>query len=223
LHRVQLHLDPERTGDPFTELPRATVLRSRPGQPPHVEKTTLRWTSADTLGLEVGLQGRETTLATVEVAGHEAVALPPVCLPYSPEFQPAESGRGLATLEHLARATGGKERVDLAGVWKELPRPVRLVSMAPWLLGTAVVLLLLEVFERRSGLLSRRGRLVREKVRQPRVRRGWFSRQRPPLPVPPPAPEAPARREDLREPARDESTMLEALRQARERIRGRTE
>jgi Mg-chelatase subunit ChlD len=224
LHRVQLHLDPERTGDPFTELPRATVLRSRPGQAPHVEKTALRWTSADTLGLEVGLQGRDTTLVTVEVPGQEPVALPPVCLPYSPEFQPAESGRGLAALEHLARATGGKERVDLAGVWKALPRPVRLVSIAPWLLGAAVVLLLLEVFERRSGLLSRRGRLVREKVRQPRVRRSWFSRQRPHLTVSPPASEAPpARRDDLREPVRDESAMLEALRQARERIRGRTE
>jgi len=29
------------------------------------------------------------------------------------------------------------------------------VSLAPWLVGAAVVLLLLEVFERRSGLLSR--------------------------------------------------------------------
>jgi hypothetical protein len=190
-----------------------------------VQKTALRWTNADTLGLDVGLQGRETVLATVEVSGHEPVALPPVCLPYSPEFQPAERGRGLATLEHLARATGGKERVDLAGVWKELPRHVRLVSVTPWLLGAAVVLLLLEVFERRSGLLSRRGRFVREKVRQPRERLQRSSpreRGSSTLAHAAGSEEAPpARRDSQREAAHEESTMLEALRKARERTRGR--
>ena len=85
-------------------------------------------------------------MATVTVSGNEPVALPPVCLPYSPEFQPVEKGRGLVTLAHLARASGGKERLELASVWKELPRHVRLVSLAPWLLSTALVLLLLEVF-----------------------------------------------------------------------------
>src|SRR5262249_2877393 len=62
LHRVQLHLDPERTGDPFTELPRATVLRSRPGQPPHVEKTTLPWPSPATLRLDLPPHSPDTPL-----------------------------------------------------------------------------------------------------------------------------------------------------------------
>jgi len=228
LHQVQLHLDPERQGEPFTVLPRVTVLRSRPGQSPQVAKTMLRWTDADTLAWEMTLQGRETALATVEVPGQEPIAMPPVCLPYSPEFQPVESGRGLAMLEHLARATGGKERVDLAGAWKELPRHVRLVSLAPWLLGTVVVLLLLEVFERRSGLLARQGRLGWSFFRQPRARTGWLFRQRPraPAPAAPPVPseeEPPAvTRETMREPARNETAMLEALRKARERSRGRS-
>jgi Mg-chelatase subunit ChlD len=231
LHRVQLHLDPDRQGDPFAELPRVTLLRARPGRPPEVHKTALRWTGADTLALEVALQGRETALATVEVPGQEPVALSPVCLPYSPEFQPVEDDRGLATLERLARATGGQERVDLTGVWKELPRHVRLVAVAPWLLGAVVVLLLLEVFERRSGLLSRRGRLAWSTVRQPRRRTGWPFRRRPrpasPAPLasapPPVSKAAPARREALREPARNETALLDALRQARERTRGRIE
>lgn len=228
LHRVRLHLDPEREGDPFTELPRLTLLRSRIGQPPEIQRTMLNWTGADTLDLERALQGRETVLATVTVPGQEPVALPPVCLPYSPEFQPAEKGRGLAALEHLAHASGGKERLELAGVWKELPRHVRLVSLAPWLLSAAVVLLLLEVFERRSGLLSRRGRRSGEAVRQPRERTGWFSRKRPRpatlLATPAPQPEPPpARRDEVRETIRDESAMLDALRKARERSRGRLE
>ncbi len=228
LHRVQLHLDPERTGDPFTELPRVTLLRSRLGRPPEVQRTTLSWTDADILDLERALQGRETVLATVTVPGHEPVALPPVCLPYSPEFQPAEKGRGLATLEHLARASGGKERLELADVWKELPRHARFVPLAPWLLSAAVVLLLLEVLERRSGLLSRRGRHAVETTRQSRERIGWFTRKRshpaPPLAMPARQSEPlPARREEVREKIRDESAMLDALRKARERTRGRLE
>ena len=227
LHRIELHLDPERSGDPFTELPRVTLLRSRPGQPPQAQKTALRWTSADTLALEIALQGRETMLPTVEVPGQEAVVLPPVCLPYSPEFQPADSGLGLTTLEHLARATGGKERLELAGVWKELPRHVRLMSIAPWLLLAAVALFLLEIFERRTGLLARRGRLVRESVQQRRAKARWFARARQAPSAKPakgPAVEQPALRRDvLRESAPNEATMLDALRKARERSRERLE
>jgi Mg-chelatase subunit ChlD len=228
LHRVRLHLDPEREGNPFTELPRVTLLRSRIGQSPDIQKTTLSWTGADTLDLERTLQGRETELATVTVPGYEPVALPPVCMPYSPEFRPVEKGRGLATLERLARASGGKERLELAAVWQELPRHVRFVSLAPWLLSAAVVLLLLEVFERRSGLLTRRGRRTPEKLHQPRERTGWFSRKRsrsaPLLAIPAPKPEPPpARRDEVRESVRDETAMLDALRKARERSRGRLE
>lgn len=226
LHHIQLHLDPERSGDPFTERPRVTLLRSRPGQPPEVQRTTLNWTGADTLDLERALQGRETVLAAVTVPGHEPVALPPVCLPYSPEFQPAEKGRGLATLEHLARASGGKERLELASMWKELPRHVRFVPLAPWLLSAAVVLLLLEVFVRRSGLLSRRSRRSTQMIHQSREHLGWSGRKHPTLPPAVPAPSSeppPARRDAVRETIREDSAMLDALRKARERSRGRLE
>jgi Mg-chelatase subunit ChlD len=226
LHRVRLHLDPEREGDPFAELPRVTLLHSRIGRPPDIQRTTLSWTGADMLDREAALQGRETVLATVTVPGHEPVALPPVCLPYSPEFQPVEKGRGLATLEHLARASGGKERLELAGIWQELPRHVRLVSLTPWLLSTAMVLLLLEVFERRTGLMSRRGRRGGETIQQPQTRTGWFARERPRIASPPTAPPSepiPSRREEVRERARDETAMVDALRKARERSRGRLE
>jgi hypothetical protein len=228
LHRVRLHLDPQRQGDPFTELPRVTLLRSRIGQAPLVEKPTLTWTGADLLDREITLQGRETVLATVEVPGAEAVVLPPVCLPYSPEFHPVENNRGQATLEQLARTTGGKERLDLTGVWMELPRHRRLVRLAPWLLSVAVVLLLLEVFERRSGLLSRRGRRAGKTQPPRRELAGWLFRKTPrpasrSETTAPPAESEPARREEVRETIRDDTAMLDALRTARERSRGRLE
>jgi hypothetical protein len=162
---VQLHLDPERDGEPFNELPRLTILRGVAGSTPQAEKTALRWTSADTLEAEIPLRGNETTLATVEVAGAGRLTLSPVCLPYSPEFKPVEPDSGVLALENLGKATGGHDRANLASVWKDLPRQPRMLDMTTWLLAMALSLLLLEVLERRTGMLSLRG-LGRMRVRK---------------------------------------------------------
>jgi hypothetical protein len=231
---VRLHLDPERRGEAFEGLPQATTLRARPGLVPAGSKAALRWSGADALTLEVPLEGDETALTTVEVPGYGPVALPPVCLPYSPEFKPAQGGRGLAALEKLGRATLGKERLDLASIWKDLPHKPRLVPVACWLLLAAVVLLLAEVLERRTGLLSRPRFLSLRGEREaapapkpieapvPVVRKA--ARRVPPAapaeapPVETVVPVAPEVKAE--EPA---TGMVEALRQARERARERTE
>ena len=173
------------------------------------------------------LNGGEVALATVEIPGHGAVSLPPVCLPYSPEFKPVENDRGLRALEHLGRATGGVERVSLARVWKDMPRQPRLIGLAPWLLPAALALLLVEVFERRTGLVSRqRRRLVWRRAKKVAPKPALARPQPPrpatvpkdiePLPAPAPEQAAPA-------PATAPSGLVEALRKARERTRGRTE
>jgi len=216
---VQLHLDPERKVEPFAGLPRVTTLRAEEAEKPRAEKAVLQWKDADTLAFEVPLFGTETALTTVDIPGQGPLALPPVCLPYSPEYKPAQAGTGVAALEHLARATGGKERVDLAGIWAELPKQPRLVEIGPWLLIAAVVLLLVEVLERRTALLA-----------------GWSHRlgQRHAGPVQPGArreqrkehagvEEASAPEEEVIVPAADqprEAGLLAALRQARRRTRG---
>ncbi len=177
LARVQLHLDPARKSEPFSLLPEATTLRATSEKKPRVEKTRLNWTSADTLAVEVPVHGSETILTTVDVPGAGPVMLPPVCLPYSPEFEPAVTttdsaagaalprestgaGWGLPALERLARSTGGKERIELTNIWKDIPRHPRLIPLASWLLVLAVVIFLLEVAERLTGLLSRGGRQI---------------------------------------------------------------
>ena len=81
--------------------------------------------------------------------------LPPVCLPYSPEFAPDQPGRGASTLAQLAALTGGKERVEIPSTWAELPPRPRYVEWAPWLLVLALTLLLIEILERRTGWISR--------------------------------------------------------------------
>ena len=162
VNRIQLHLDPERKSESFAGIPRVTTLRSLPGEAPRIDKTTLRWTGADTLAVELSLDGSETALSTVEVPGQDAVALPPVCLPYSPEFRPAQADRGLVTLERLGRSTAGFERLALGAIWKDLPRRERVIPISRWLLLAAVLLWLIEVLERRTALLAN---LMRRKAR----------------------------------------------------------
>ena len=152
---VQLHLDPERKTDPFSHLPRVKILHGQTGHAPAKETISLGWKNADLLEAAIPIAGRETLLNTVEISGQQPVTLPPVCLPYSPEFAPDQPGRGEAALAQIATTTGGKERVEIPKMWDELPVKSRYVELAPWLLVAAAILFLLEVFERRTGWLLR--------------------------------------------------------------------
>ena len=152
---VQLHLDPERKAEPFSNLPRVKILHGLPGAAPAKETVALEWKSADLLEAAIPIAGRETVLNTVEISGQQPVALPPVCFPYSPEFAPDQPGRGAAALAEIATTTGGKERVEIPKIWSELPVKSRYVELAPWLLVLGTILFLLEVLERRTGWVSR--------------------------------------------------------------------
>ena len=217
---VELHLDPEREGEVFRELPTVTVLRGVVGETPTVDKTELSWTAADTLSVDIPIHGAETVLTTVEVPGGGNISLPPVCLPYSPEFKPANTESGLATMERLAKVTDGKQRINLGEIWDDLPRQPRLISLQPWLLILALILLLLEVLERRTGLLSvRHGRRFVETVSQ-RI----LGKERPAtqVTVPPTVEEtSPSTPEESETPS-ERDGMLDALSQARKRASGRT-
>jgi len=233
--RIELHLDPERdeagAASP-SGLPKVTTLRGAAGSKPSSEKAEMRWSSADTLEVEIPLRGNETALSTVEVPGAGRVTLAPVALPYSPEFKPVSGEEGQAALARLAQATGGKERVELSGVWKDLPRLPRLVEIAPWLLLLATALLLVEVLERHTGLIS--ARLLPE-LKRGRERVGGFmpaklkwARKKKRIEIAKPAPPQPAADQQSRpeatqaEPAVAPAAILDALRQARRQAKERT-
>ena len=232
---VQLHLDPEREADPFADLPKVTTLRGVAGSTPAVEKSNMRWTSADTLEVEVPLHGSETALSTVEVTGAGRLSLAPVCLPYSPEFKPVDPDEGVLALERLAQTTGGRERTDLGGIWKELPKQPRMVDLTPWLATLAMVLLLLEVLERRTGLVSMRRwafRRDRDVSAEPARVIPKLIRRRPPAPasstvkvkgVQERSPSQSRESSSSPEPSdQEEQGMGQALSQARRRARERT-
>ena len=220
---VELHLDPEREAEVFRELPIVKVLRGVVGETPSVDETKLSWTSADTLGVDIPIHGSETVLTAVEIPGVGGISLPPVCLPYSPEFKPVHTESGLATLERLAKATDGKQRINLEEIWEDLPRQPRLISLQPWLLVPALLLLLLEILERRTGLLStRHGRRFVEAVSQRIPRKERTATQ-----VTAPVSEeemTPSTQEESEKPEvpSDRDGMLDALSQARRRASGRT-
>lgn len=152
--RIELQLDPERTTTPLRALPRLVTLSGSPGAAPSAQRGEMTWRSPDELAMEIALVGGMTYLSSVDVPGVGRATLPPVVLPFSPELAPARADQGRAALEGIARLTGGKERLEVATIRRDLPRePVR-VPLRPWLLLAAAAVLLLEVTERRMRLFS---------------------------------------------------------------------
>ena len=222
VQRIDLHLDPEREGAGVFDPPTVSVLRGVPGRPPVAEKVVMEWTSADTITAHVPLRGSETVISTVDLGKDGSASFAPVSLPYSPEYLPEREGAGLQALQQASLITGGKARVNLADVWRDLDRLPRYVPLAAWLLCAAAALLLLEVLERRTGIIAarpprRKKEKAEKRLRQPRRRR----RQTPeeteePIeaPIEEPAPPPPIE-EPRRQPA------YSALRQAQRRARNR--
>ncbi|MCS7166493.1 MAG: VWA domain-containing protein [Gemmatales bacterium] len=152
--RIRLHLDVEQAGPTFSQPPSILVLRQRPDGRIEREQYKLTWVQADLLELQLPLSSTDTVLATLDLPGHGPVPLPPVCLPYSPEHEPGDPHSGASALARLALATGGVERADVTTIWQDLPSIRSYRSLRPWLLALALVMVLLEVLERRTGWLT---------------------------------------------------------------------
>lgn len=58
------------------------------------------------------------------------------------------------TLANLANATGSMERLSIPDIWNDLPKQKQYINRSHFLALAAMVLLLIEVFERRTGLVS---------------------------------------------------------------------
>ena len=101
----------------------------------------------------VPIQGAGIALGTVRLGADRFVALPPIALPYSPEFErPADPAAGERLLRELARESGG----ELAPAAHELfrgPRAARAHRPIARELGLlALLLLLVEIAGRRLDL-----------------------------------------------------------------------
>lgn len=225
---IELESDPDEPAATAAlgagERPEVTALRGRPGSPPQVTRTRLEPGADGVLRAELPIHGSETLLASVEAAGRR-VALAPVCLPYAPEFRRPGPESGAPLLARLAALTGGVERADLGSIWKDLRREPRMIDLAPALFLLSALLLLLEVLERRTAVLSAWGALER----RPRTAKPATTR---PAPSPAPAvtgtraataatpdPAAPAAPPAATAPSPLTDALEKARRAARERSR----
>ncbi len=134
-----------------------TVLRTTSSGRTHSERVPLEWTAPDRLSASIPLHGGDTVLPVLSDPATGATrTLPPARLPYSPEYAPDPDGAGEALLGSLADLTGGQRLADPAAVWSLLPREPVPFELAPFLYLLAALLLLLDIFDRRTAFLSRR-------------------------------------------------------------------
>jgi len=152
--RIELHLDPERQKTPFNTLPYINLLHGKPGSVPNRTRLNMKWISADKLSIEFPLYGSETILPTIHIDGQPPTTLTPLCQPYSPEFRPPQEGRGFETLRKLAKITGGTERGDISTIWQSLPAQKHMIEISHWLYLLAILTLLIDVLQRRTGIIS---------------------------------------------------------------------
>lgn len=235
--RIRLLLDPQRKATPFTAPPHVRLLRGGVGEPPASQDMPMEWVSADELQLSVPIHGRETILATVEAPGAGMVTLSPVCLPYSAEYRPGNEFEGSTVLDKLAQSTGGRARVNIAQIWNDLPRKEQITPVGKWLLLAAAVVFLLEIFERRTGLLTtlkfwrllgrmevtRRVVNTERKIKVLKPKRAGKAKEQPAVEEPETSTAAPAKPKDEKTKAPLRKTdMLDAIKHARHRAKGRT-
>ncbi|MBR0460174.1 MAG: VWA domain-containing protein, partial [Victivallales bacterium] len=105
LLHLEMELDPERTRDPFEGRPVAQASSWDETRHAHQEYTTdFQWTTPDRLEADLPLAANHILLPQVLLGNGKLRSLPPVTLPYSPEFLVDDSMP--ERLEQYARLTG---------------------------------------------------------------------------------------------------------------------
>jgi len=152
--KAVLHLDPEREREIFRENPQIIVMRSFVDRESVTDRLTMSWATADSLSAGLQLRGSEAIVAMVDAGGNRRLRLHPICLTYSQEYRPQQLEAGAESLKEIAAITGGVELIDLSQAWNSMPSTVQFRNISDWLLFVALLLLFLEIVERRTALLS---------------------------------------------------------------------
>ncbi len=160
---IRLHLDPERDNDSFSELPVIKTIVSNKLKKNSISTKKMKWQDADTLVLYNPLYGNDIYLSTVYLPDSSdkkniPITLSPVCLPYSPEFN-LSNLKGVDELDNLANITNGSSRVNLQDIWADLPEKPQNYTIAPYLITLAIILFLLEIFERRTAYFAKKQKI----------------------------------------------------------------
>ncbi len=162
---VTLEIDPEATAR-VRATPVVLRLLSPPGKDPI--DVNLEWLRPDLGVARVTLPSPGDYLPVVDLGKAGVITGPPVSLAYSPEFLPdLDPGAGKNVLENLAQATGGSRLGTVDALFDDQglePRGGRR-DFTPWLAAIALLLLVLEVAERRLAFLDSRLSAFRDSSR----------------------------------------------------------
>ncbi len=117
-------------------------------------RVPLTWDSPGVATATAELPGPGHYLPIVDLGEAGVLRAPPVTLPYSPEFLPSPVGDGKRVLETLAESTGGQHLAVIDDIYKDRESSERDAKrdISNWIALLVLILLLLEIAERRIGL-----------------------------------------------------------------------
>lgn len=155
---VRIELDEELAAEARARNVTARLLPPAGGEP---LEAPLTWTGPGTASVSVPLPQEGHWLPVVDLGKAGVLEAPPITLPYSPELQPSGNRDGEELLRALSAATGGKSLSNTDDIFEEMQALCSraTVFLGPYLLLTLILLVLLEIAERRlylSALLGRR-------------------------------------------------------------------
>jgi Mg-chelatase subunit ChlD len=143
---VRLELDPDRPRDASARARAPVAAIVPPGDTAQPQRLPLSWSGEHTLEARFPLQNTGVYVGAVETAPGQVLPLPPLSLPYSPEFEPrADPDEGRAALAELARISGGLERTAWDDVFST--RGLRNRQVRDLIVPLAILLLCLHVVE----------------------------------------------------------------------------
>ena len=147
--RVMLEMDQQAAQD----CTGATAYVIPPDESEPME-LPLHWTSPTAMESTLRLKTNGIYHGVIRTRQGKKVELPPVTLPYSPEFEPRDPETGQETLRKLAEATGGKRIMHVedlfSGTIAAAGREGAQTDLAPWLAGLVVILLLCDIVTRKA-------------------------------------------------------------------------
>ena len=159
---LSVEIDPEHPPNDLSR-PMAMVVPPASGVPASPVRVPLEWVGPTRLEARFPMNNVGTYRAAVQLGKSSVLRTNPVVLPYSPEYAP-RSGRmgGAETLRLLARVTGGKELLNIEGVFEtpEKSKHTRLQDLTWPLLVALLALIVLEIAERRLSVISEAARML---------------------------------------------------------------
>ena len=147
IFKSEILLDPERRKVPFDSTPVLALLVS--GTDGKVSRHTLpfNWEDPDRLTASFLVPPGGTVNGAVEFSEGKVIPLAPVVHTISPEFQQLEN----KDISFWVRQTNGLIKSSFDDIGSLMQRQYSFYHLRPWLLGLAMILLLVQVWMRRNG------------------------------------------------------------------------